>query len=184
MHGRAVTASPSADDVLARLRGAAPGELAWLPVNGRTFAPLLRPGDRIGVEACTEDGLRRGDLALVRRDGTWSVRVVASAEPLRTGSLRGAMDRDPVEVHGRVAAFARGERTRPFGARHRASAWALQRAGVAARAALGPTVRAFRATRAARRMRGRRVGPVRIRLLRADDAEALDLFAAENLPRM
>lgn len=171
-------------DVLARLRAAAPGELAWLPVNGRTFAPLLRPGDEMGIERCGGDALRRGDLALVRCGGPWSVRVVAAVQPPRLGTLHGAMEDDACQVHGRVMAVRRGGRTFEFGATHRAAAWAMQRAGAGARRVLGPALRFVRSSPATRRMRARHVGQVRIRRAGPGDAAALDAFAAEALPRM
>ncbi|HSU15884.1 GNAT family N-acetyltransferase [Longimicrobium sp.] len=179
-----MTDAPSADDILARLNAADGDALVWLPVNGRTFSPLLRPGDQIGVARCAVDDLQRGDLALVRRDGAWAVRVVAATLPLRVGTPRGRVDDAPGEVHGRVAAIRRGGRTLGFGAGWRAAAWAMQRAAAAARMVLGPAARLARTSAAGRRIRGRRVGPVHVRPVRPEDADALDAFCAGNLPRM
>jgi L-amino acid N-acyltransferase YncA len=94
------------------------------------------------------------------------------------------MDEHAGEVHGRIAAVRRGGRTRELGASRRAAAWAMQRAAWAARRLLGPAARFARSSRATRRLRGRRLGPVRIRRVGPDDAAALDAFAAESLPRM
>lgn len=182
---RIVTGAPPAADILARLHAADGDALVWLPVNGRTFAPLLRPGDQIGVERCAAGTLRRGDVALVRRAGTWTVRVVVATSPLGLGTLRGGVDDAPGgEVHGRVAAIRRGGRALGFGAARRAAAWGMQRAAAAVRRVLDPAARFAKASAAGRRIRGRRVGPVRIRPVRPDDAEALDAFAAENLKRI
>jgi ribosomal protein S18 acetylase RimI-like enzyme len=175
--------APPADDILARLQAAGPGELVWLPVNGRSCAPLLRPGQSAGFERCAEDALRRGDLVLVRRGGTWAVRVVASTGPLRTGTARGAMDEHAGEVHARVAVIRRGGRTLPFGSGRRAAAWAMQRAATTARRALRPAARFVTSSRATGGVRGRRVGPLRVRRVMPEDAAALDAFAAEHLPR-
>jgi ribosomal protein S18 acetylase RimI-like enzyme len=179
-----VTDALPADDILARLQSAGAGEIVWLPVAGRTFAPLLRPGDRIGVARMEGDAPRRGDLLLVLRDGEWAVRVVASPSPLRLRTLRGGMDDAPAEVHGRVAAIRRGERTIPFAARRRAAAWTLQQVASAARTILRPALGFARSSRATRGIRERSVGPLHVRRVRADDADAVDAFAAENLPRM
>lgn len=179
-----MTDAPPADDILARLHAADGDALVWLPVNGRTFAPLLRLGDQIGVERCAADTLRRGDLALVRRAGAWAVRVVVATTPLGLGTLRGGVDDAPAEVHGRVAAIRRGGRTLGFGAARRAAAWGMQRTASAARRVLGPAAQLAQTSAAGRRIRGRRVGPVRIRPVRPEDADALDAFAAENLARM
>jgi ribosomal protein S18 acetylase RimI-like enzyme len=153
-------------------------------VGGRTLAPLLRPGDEIGVARCAAEALRPGDLALVRRDGAWALRIVVATAPLRVGTMRGKVDAAPGEVHARVAAIRRGGRTLGFGARRRAAAWAMQRTAAAARTVLGPAVRLAKASAAGRRIRGRRVGPVRVRPVRPEDAPALDAFCAANLPRM
>jgi L-amino acid N-acyltransferase YncA len=109
--------------------------------------------------------------------------MVVSTAPLRTGMPRGVMDEHPGEVHGRVAAIRRGGRTLAFRAARRAAAWAMQRATTMARRALRPAARFVTSSRATSGARGRRVGPLRIRRVMPEDADALDAFAAENLPR-
>jgi mycothiol synthase len=154
-------------------------EGGWLPVNGRTFAPLLRPGDEIRVVPCGEAELRRGDLALLADRGAYSVGVVVSRAPLVARPIRG---REPAcgAVRGRVAAVRRDGRERAFGARMRAFAWALQRASYAGGAMVHAGAHLVRASAPGRALRGR-ARAVTLRRLTSTDAAVVDAYAAENL---
>lgn len=165
------------DDLARRLHASGTAGGPWLPVNGRTFAPLLRPGDEIQVAECDAADLRLGDLALFHRAAVWTVGVVIARAPLRAEAIRGAV---PVSgtVHARVVAVRRGGRVRAYGGAMRALAFALRQAARAA----GPAVRFVRSSRATRGVR-RSARAITLRRLTLADAPLVDAYAAENLSR-
>lgn len=162
-----------------------PGSDFWLPVNGTSLAPLARPGDRARIRGCGAADLRAGDVALLRREGHWTVRLVTSTAPLRTAVLRAGDAPEPGTVHGRVVALERSGRVRSHGMAGRLRVRLLHRLlrgrGAAAARTLRAAVAALGPLRALRR---RRTGGVRVRPLTEADRDALAAFARVHLPRL
>jgi L-amino acid N-acyltransferase YncA len=153
-------------------------------VRSTLLRPFLVPGDEASVARCDIGALRRGDLVLVGRAGVWTVRLVTDLGPLRTAFLRGDAELETGEVVGRVVAMRRVGGTRRVGpllrgalrlahtaGRSRAYRWMRQRS---------PRSVLLRLTSG---RRARTIGPVLIRRLGAGDAELLDAFAQEHLPK-
>lgn len=162
-----------------------PGENGWIPVNGTSLAPLARRGDRALVRGCGAAGVRRGDLALVRRGTVWAVRLVVGVRPLRTAALREPAALEEGQVRGRVAALERAGRVRPLGAGARLRGLLLHRV-LSGRAA--PLLRRLRerlqGLAPLRMLRALRAGEVRVRPLAPADGRALAAFAARHLPHL
>lgn len=171
------------DEISRALDG--PGNDFWIPVNGTSVAPLARPGDRARIRSCGAADLRAGDMALLRREGRWTVRLVTSTAPLRTAVLRVGDALEPGTVHGRVVALERSARVRRHGVAGRLRALLLHRLLLGRGAAAARTLRAAVAGLGPlRALRRRRTGGVRIRPLTEADRDAFAAFARVHLPRL
>ena len=69
--GGAETLSDQTFDGEVSQQGRSPAFLLRLRVRGGSMVPLLRPGDVVWVEPVTPSALKRGDLIVVQRQGTW-----------------------------------------------------------------------------------------------------------------
>jgi mycothiol synthase len=97
------------------LRALPPGGVLWLRAGGKSLWPLLRDGDSLRVERCTEADLAPGDVAVVAfPDGRLVAHLVETVAPLRTASSVGVRDPLPLEALGRVTGFRRAGRTWPW----------------------------------------------------------------------
>ncbi len=150
--------------------------------------PLLRGGDSVQVERCSDVfAVRPGDIALVRVEGRGlAAHVVCSVAPLRTRSFLGRADEGPVQLLGRVVAVRRSGLRLPVGGRLVPLLLAMHRVGAraAGSASLRRSVQVLRgiaSSPATREPRRRWLGPIEVRLLALEDAEALLLYAGHAL---
>ncbi|MCE9673371.1 GNAT family N-acetyltransferase [Myxococcus stipitatus] len=178
--------SPSAEVVLDVLEALPPGQKLWVRGVGADLAPLLRSGDAVRVLRGGVDSVARGDVVLVRQGRRLVAQVVASTTPWRTTTLVGAEDRRGGEVLGRVVALRRGRWVVPLPRPFRPALWIAQRALAAAWARprtrlVYRGVRDFFFSGWSRPLRRHLVGALEVRLLRAEDLEALLVFAGERL---
>ncbi|MDC0709907.1 GNAT family N-acetyltransferase [Stigmatella sp. ncwal1] len=172
-------------DLAAFVESTSLGRRLWLRGAGRSLYPLLRSGDSIQVLRCGPEELSRGDVALVRVGRRLIAHVVVSTGPLVTASLLGHGDPEGVPL-GRVTALRRGwwilplpRVTRPslfLGQRLASALWARPVARGAAR-----RLRDFTFSGWSRPVRARWLGRLEVRLLRAEDLDALLVFAGERL---
>ncbi|SET34785.1 mycothiol synthase [Stigmatella erecta] len=172
-------------DLAAFVESSPPGSRLWLRGAGRSLYPLLRSGDSVQVLRCGPEALSRGDVALVRVGRRLIAHVVISTGPLVTASLLGKGDPAGVPL-GRVTALRRGWWILPLprvmrpslfvGQRMASALWARPLArGVARR------LRDFAFSGWSRPMRKQWLGRLEVRLLRAEDLDALLVFAGERL---
>jgi RimJ/RimL family protein N-acetyltransferase len=161
------------------------GRQLWLRGAGRSLYPLLRSGDSVRVQRCEEEELARGDVALIRVGRRLVAHVVVSTQPLVTASLLGGKDPEGVPL-GRITALKRGVWLLPLprvsrptlflGQRLLSGLWSRPNARAVAR-----KLRDFTVSGWSRPLRKRWLGKLEVRLLRADDLDALLVFAGERL---
>lgn len=173
---------------VAFLEASPPGTRLWVRGAGRSMYPLLRGGDAVQVERCSEvSGMQPGELALVRVGARGlAAHVVYSVEPLRTRSFLGREDVGPVHLLGRVVAVRRGRLRLPMGGRLAPLLFAVHRVGT--RAASSPrlrwglrALRGLASSRTTREVRRRWLEPIEVRALGGQDVEALLLYAGHAL---
>ncbi|QRN99436.1 N-acetyltransferase [Archangium violaceum] len=173
---------------VAFLEASSPGTRLWVRGAGRSMYPLLRGGDAIQVERCSDvSRMRPGDIALVRvKERGLAAHVVSSVAPLSTRSFLGRLDEGPVHLLGRVVAVRRLGLRLPVGGRLAPLLLIVHRAS--ARAAGSPhlrrsvqVLRRITSSPATREMRRRWLGPIEVRPLGPEDAEALLLYAGHAL---
>ncbi|MDY7231930.1 GNAT family N-acetyltransferase [Hyalangium rubrum] len=178
-------AGRSPADLTVLLESTPPGRQIWLRGAGRSLYPLLRSGDSVRVLRCESEELARGDVALVRVGRRLVAHVVTSTEPVVTASLLGVQDPTGV-VLGRITALRRGRWMLPLprlirptlflGHRLLAQVWSRPKGREALRG-----LRDFTVSGWSRPLRRRWLGQLEIRLLRAEDLDALLVFAGERL---
>jgi mycothiol synthase len=178
--------SPSTEVLLDVLEALPPGHRLWVRGVGRSLYPLLRGGDSVRVLRCGPGAMARGDVALVRQGRRLVAHVVVSKEPWGTAPLVGGLDVPGGVTLGRVVAVRRGAWVVPLPRPFRPALWMTQQALSAAWARPGSRVvfshvRDFFFSGWSRPLRRRLVGPLDVRLLRADDLDALLAFASERL---
>ncbi|WP_163998130.1 GNAT family N-acetyltransferase [Pyxidicoccus caerfyrddinensis] len=178
--------TPSTEVLLGVLEALPPGQRLWVHGVGGCLHPLLRGGDAVRVLRCGPGALARGDVALLRQGRKLVAHVVVSTRPWRTAPLLGGVDAPAGVTLGRVVAVKRGEWVVPLPRPVRPALWMTQRALAAVWARPGGRVvyrrvRDFFFSGWSRPLRRRLVGPLEVRLLRADDLDALLAFAGERL---
>ena len=98
-------------------------ELEALPIGaglqvraiGRCMTPLIRSGDILEVRRCSAGSVAEGDVAIVRTaDRCFLAHLVVEAQPLRTATLRGNLDPQPLELLGRVTEIRKKTVTIPL----------------------------------------------------------------------
>jgi mycothiol synthase len=172
-------------DLAAFVEATAPGQQLWLRGAGRSLYPLLRSGDSVRVLRCAAEELARGDMALLRVGRQLVAHVVVSTQPLVTAPLLGGKDPEGVPL-GRITALRRGGLVLPLprvsrptlflGQRLCSGLWSRPQARAAFR-----RLRDFTVSGWSRPLRQRWLGKLEIRLLRAEDLDALLVFAGERL---
>ena len=178
--------TPSTEVLLNVLEALPPGQRLWVHGAGRSLYPLLRGGDSVRVLRCGPGSMARGDVALVRLGRQLVAHMVVSTRPWLTASLVGGVDPPGGVTLGRVVAVRRGQLVLPLPRPLRPAMWAARQALAAAWARPGSRlayrrVRDFFFSGWSRPLRRRLVGPLEVRLLRADDLDALLVFAGEQL---
>ncbi|QSQ23618.1 GNAT family N-acetyltransferase [Pyxidicoccus parkwayensis] len=178
--------TPSIHVLLGVLEALPPGQRLWVHGVGACLAPLLRGGDAVRVLRCGPGALERGDVALLRQGRKLVAQVVVSTRPWRTAPLLGGADAPGGVTLGRVVAVKRGRWVVPLPRPFRPALWMTQRTLAAVWARPGGRVvyrrvRDFFFSGWSRPFRRRLVGPLEVRLLRADDLDALLVFAGERL---
>lgn len=178
--------TPSTDVLLDVLEALPPGQRLWVRGVGQDLYPLLRSADAVRVLRCGPGAVSRGDVVLVRQGRMLTARVVVSLEPWRTATLLGAEERSGGEVLGRVVALRRGRWRVPLPRPFRPALWVAQRT-LATAWARPETRLVYRGVRDfffsgwSKPLRRHWVGPLEVRLLRAQDLDALLTFASERL---
>lgn len=173
-------------DLVALVEATPAGGQLWLRGAGRSLYPLLRSGDSVRVLRCEAEGLAPGDVALMKVRRQLVAHVVVSTQPLVTAPLLGGR-KDPEGVAlGRVTALRRGSLLLPLprvsrptlflGQRLLAGLWARPKARAVVR-----RLRDFTVSGWSRPLRKRWLGELEVRLLRAEDLDALLVFAGERL---
>lgn len=180
--------SPSTGVLLGVLEALPPGQRLWVHGVGGSLHPLLRGGDPVRVLRCGPGALARGDVALLRQGRKLVAHVVVATRPWRTAPLLGGQGQDAPGgvVMGRVVAVKRGPWVVPLPRPFRPALWMTQRALSAVWArpegrVVYRRVRDFFFSGWSRPFRRRLVGPLEVRLLRAEDLDALLAFAGERL---
>src|SRR5262249_13655725 len=149
--------------------------------------PLIRSGDALLVRRCALDAIAPGDVAVVRTaDRRFLAHVVLEVQPLRTATLRGVADPEPLELLGRVTRVYKTGFSLPLACLSRHRLRMLQRGCAHASDALWPRLavgqlRKLRPALFPAAIRRRILGPIGIRAATVLDAEALRLFAGEYL---
>lgn len=172
-------------DLTVLIESTPPGRQIWLRGAGRSLYPLLRSGDSVRVLRCEPEELARGDVALLRVGRRLVAHVVTSTEPLVTASLLGVKDPEGVAL-GRITALRRGRLTLPLprlvrptlflGHRLLSQLWSRPGTRQALR-----RLRDFTVSSWSRPLRRRWLGRLEVRLLGAEDLDALLVFAGERL---
>ncbi|WP_426745248.1 GNAT family N-acetyltransferase [Myxococcus faecalis] len=178
--------TPSTEVLLDVLRALPPGQKLWVRGVGGGLFPLLRAGDSVRVLRCGPDATARGDVVLVRQGRMLTAQVVVATQPWSTAPLLGAEERSDGELLGRAVALRRGRwllpLPRPLGPALWVTQWTLATAWAQPRTRLVYRgVRDFFFSNWSRPLRRHLVGPLEIRLLRAEDLDALVTFASERL---
>ncbi|WP_164009601.1 GNAT family N-acetyltransferase [Pyxidicoccus trucidator] len=178
--------TPSTQVLLDVLDALPPGQRLWVHGAGHGLYPLLGRGDAVQVLRCGPGALGRGDVALMRQGRKLVAHVVVSTRPWLTASLLGGTDPPGGVTLGRVVAVRRGPWVIPLPRPFRPALWVARQAMAAAWARpesrlVYRGVRDFFFSGWSRPLRQRLVGPLEVRLLRADDLDALLVFAGERL---
>jgi len=178
--------SPPTDVLLDVLEALPLGQRLWVHGVGHGLQPLLRRGDAVRVLRCGPEALARGDVALMRQGHTLVAHLVVSTRPWLTAPLLGGTDPRGGLTLGRVVAVRRGPWEVPLPRPLRPALWMARQALVAAWARpesrlVYRGVRDFFFSSWSRPLRRRLVGPLEVRLLRAEDLNALLVFAGERL---
>jgi GNAT superfamily N-acetyltransferase len=178
--------SPSSEVLLDVLEALPPGDLLWVHGAGQGLAPLLRRGDAVRVLRCGPGALARGDVALMKQGRKLVARMVVSTRPWLTAALLGGTDAPGGVTLGRVVAVRRGQWVVPLPRPFSPALWAARQALATAWARpesrlVYRGVRDFFFSGWSRPLRQRLVGPLEVRLLRAEDLDALLAFAGERL---
>lgn len=114
-------------DIAELLAVSPPGATLWVGGLGRSMEPLLRSGDQLKVQRCSEADVRPGHIALVElSSGALIAHVVQASRPLRTASLFGVADPPGGTVLARVVALRRSERELSLGEWARCALWIAQ----------------------------------------------------------
>jgi GNAT superfamily N-acetyltransferase len=169
------------------LEGLPLGASLQVQVVGRCMSPLIRSGDALLVRRCALEAIAPGDVAVVRTaDRRFLAHMVLEANPLRTATLRGVADPEPLELLGRVIRVCKTGFGFPLGDLSRHLLHMLQQgyAQASHRFWLRLAVQELRKLRRdllPAAIRKRILGPITIRALNVLDAEALRLFAGEYL---
>ena len=169
------------------LEGLPLGASLQVRVVGRCMWPLIRSGDALLVRRCALDSIAPGDVAVVRTaDRRFLAHVVVEVQPLRTATLRGVADPEPLELLGRVTRVRKKGFSLPLADLSRHLLRMLQRGYAHASHQLwarlwSQGLRKLRLDLLPAAIRKRIFGPIGIRAVSVLDAEALRLFAGEYL---
>lgn len=147
------------------------------------MVPLFFSDDVLRVERCAESDLRRGDVAvLLAPDQRLIAHLVVATEPVRTSSLLGTRDEQPLEPLGRVIAARRGPLVLPL-PKSAAPLIALSHRLLASPAVhrLARRAREWRSSNASAPARRALLGPVRIERLAGDRLARAIAFIADSL---
>jgi len=161
------------------LEGLPLGASLQVRVVGRCMWPLIRSGDALLVRRCSLDAIAPGDVAVVRTaECRFLAHVVLEVRPLRTATLRGVADPEPLELLGRVTRVFKKRFSFPLAVFSRHLLRIIQRGYAHVSHSPWPRL----AIRGLRKLSQRRIlGPVGIRAVSMLDAETLRLFAGEYL---
>ncbi len=170
-------------------------ELEALPIGaglqvraiGHCMTPLIRSGDILEVRRCGSGSVAEGDVAIVRTaDRRFLAHLVVEAQPLRTATLRGNLDPQPLELLGRVTEVRKKIVTIPLTTLTRHALRLFQRSRDQARVnsltrlAIG-AIRRVQLGVLPATVRRRLLRPIRVRLLNLLDVEDLRIFAGQYL---
>ena len=170
-------------------------ELEALPIGaglqvraiGHCMTPLIRSGDILAVRRCGAGSVAEGDIAIVRTaDRRFLAHLVVEAQPLRTATLRGNLDPQPLELLGRVTEVRKTIVTIPLTTLTRHALRLLQRGREQARVnsmtrlAIG-AIRRVQLGVLPATVRRRLLRPIQVRLLNLLDVEDLRIFAGQYL---